>query len=157
MVHSGRVSRRWSHSGRVSRRWSLVVPCLPATLCSLIIVSSIFAPFCSHCRSRITEVLSHEHFESAQRCYSSIFNISGRVLNASHLQLPCARADKQLASLEAQKCGLALVLLHTNRQDCQRHHDSESYSVHVVNCAARLTQAMTASRCMAHETIRPLQ
>ena len=65
--------------------------------------------------------------------------LSGWVLNASHLQLPCTRADKQLASLEAQKCGLALVLLHTNRQDCQRPHDSESYSVYIVNCAARLT------------------
>ena len=48
-----------------------VLPCLPATLCSRIIVSSTFAPFCLHCRSRITEVPSHAPFEFAKRCYSS--------------------------------------------------------------------------------------
>ena len=48
-----------------------VLPCLPATLCSRIIVSSTFAPFCLHCRSRITEVPSHAPFEFAKRCCSS--------------------------------------------------------------------------------------
>ena len=119
----GRVSRRSCHACRpLSARGSSCPAHSRPSVCTVARESQRFPP---------THLLSLRS-DAAVR-------LSGWVLNASHLQLPCTRADKQLASLEAQKCGLALVLLHTNRQDCQRPHDSESYSVYIVNCAARLT------------------